>query len=72
MAVIAVTVCNVEDVVHAGGLPNSRTALIQLEDHQVPDILKRFIANRQAVETRRANGHQAWSYEAVTFSLVEE
>lgn len=72
MVTIAVTVCDCSHVAHAGGDPQRVTAVIELADSQVPEILRAHLeAVAQLKQAAKERNMPAYVYESVVFSLVD-
>lgn len=67
---IAVTVCDCQHVVHAGGDPHRVTSIIELSNDQIPPILAKHLATAKAMKGKDEFGG-GYLYESVTLSLVE-
>lgn len=64
---IAVTWCSIGGVIHGGGDPQRETAIIELRDDQVPEVLKEYIEY-----DKQCREESQYSYQSVVFSLVKE
>ena len=67
MKIIA-TVCDVAGVVHAGATPESKSVVLEIPDDKVPQLLKQYLKNKKWA----TEGENRYTYEYLSFSLVEE
>lgn len=65
---IVVTVTDVGSVVHAGGSAESRSAIIEIPDSSVPEIVKQYFKSKKWASEEK-NRH---CYKDLSFSLLEE
>jgi len=69
---IAVTVCDCSHVAHAGGDPQRVTAIIELLDSQIPNVLRaHLLAVARIKEHAKSHGLPGYIYESVVFSLLD-
>uniref|UniRef100_A0A6M3JYQ2 Uncharacterized protein n=1 Tax=viral metagenome TaxID=1070528 RepID=A0A6M3JYQ2_9ZZZZ len=66
MRIIA-TVTDAGGVVNAGASIESRSAIIEIPDNAVPEIIKRYFAS----EKWASEGANRYTYKYLTFSLLE-
>lgn len=75
MTKLAVTVCDVGDVVHAGGEPHRTTSIIELREDQIPRNLREYLAKVEKCrewQKQYGMGHGGYTYASVVISLVDE
>ena len=65
---IAVTISDVGAAVHMGGVVSHETALINIPDENIPDILKQYFTNIEKAKKRQ----NMVNYQDVMFSLFKE
>lgn len=64
---IAVTVADCSHAVNAGGEVERRTVIIELHDEQIPELLTKYVHDREL-----ANACGDWFYQSVSLSLIED
>jgi len=65
---IVATVTDVGSVIHAGGRAESVSAIIEIPDNSVPEIIKQYFKSKKWASEEK-NQH---FYKDLTFSLLEE
>jgi hypothetical protein len=68
---IAVTVCDCSHVIHAGGDPQRTTSVIELNDDQVPLILRQHLEAVAKSKQKTGSYGGGYLYETVALSLIE-
>jgi hypothetical protein len=63
------TVTDVSAVVHAGGSPESASAIIEIPDEELPQIVKYYLANVRSVKENPKSGT---NYSQLSFSILQE
>lgn len=70
---LAVTVCNCDAVVHAGGDVERVTAIVELRDDQIPKILKEYLQSKaKAEEHSKKHNSPTYFYSTLAFSILDE
>ena len=65
---IVATVTNIADVVHGGGVPENRSAIIELRDDQIPELIREYLD----LEEWASQGKNRFTYRSLQFSILEE
>ena len=63
------TVTDVAAVVHAGGSPETKSAIIEISDDRLPTIVHKYF---ECVEWAKNNPSNGACYSQLTFSVLQE
>lgn len=69
---LAFTVCDSEDLMHAGGEPTRTTYVVDVPDADIPFGVRKFLQERAESMERQRNGGIGWHFKSMSISIVAE